>query len=184
MFKDIILENIIMHNVRVEQINDVAKQSDTDPSLAQLDFNFEGTWNTETDKVQFTGDVKFPNGEITLEADFPAFLGGEGRAPSALTYCFYGAMSCYGSTFATQAAMMGVEIEEMKISLSLGVDFRSALGVGSFPPMKGFNFEVFVKSSASNEDIQKVKKLTDERCPAIWAMQNPVPYTTSAIKNS
>lgn len=172
-----------MHNVRVEQINEVANQSKSDASLAQLDFNFEGSWNTNNNKVQFTGDVKFPNGETTLEADFPSFLGGEGRAPSALTYCFYGAMSCYGSTFATQAAMAGVEIEKMKINLTLGVDFRSALGVGQFPPMKGFNFEVFVKSNASDEDIQKIKELTDERCPAIWAMQNPVPFTTSATKD-
>ena len=173
-----------MHNVRVENINEVAKQSESDPSLAQIDFNLAGSWNIENDNVQFTGDVMFPNGELTLEADFPAFLGGEGRAPSALTYCFYGAMSCYGSTFATQAAMAGVEINQMKITLSLGIDFRSALGVGSFPPMKGFNFEVFVKSSASNEDIQKVKGLTDERCPAIWAMENPVPFTTTATKSS
>ena len=70
-----------MHNVRVEQINEVAKQSKSDASLAQLDFNFEGSWNTNNNKVQFTGDVKFPNGETTLEADFPSFLGGEGRAP-------------------------------------------------------------------------------------------------------
>lgn len=173
-----------MHNVRVEKINEVAKQSESDPSLAQIDFNLAGSWNIENDNVQFTGDVMFPNGELTLEADFPEFLGGEGRAPSALTYCFYGAMSCYGSTFATQAAMAGVEINQMKITLSLGIDFRSALGVGSFPPMKGFNFEVFVKSSASNEDIQKVKELTDERCPAIWAMENPVPFTTTATKSS
>ena len=173
-----------MHNVRVEKINEVAKHSESDPSLAQIDFNLAGSWNIENDNVQFTGDVMFPNGELTLEADFPAFLGGEGRAPSALTYCFYGAMSCYGSTFATQAAMAGVEINQMKITLSLGIDFRSALGVGSFPPMKGFNFEVFVKSSASNEDIQKVKELTDERCPAIWAMENPVPFTTTATKSS
>ncbi len=71
----------------------------------------------------------------------------------------------------------------MKINLSLGVDFRSALGVGQFPPMKGFNFKVSVKSNASDEDIQKIKELTDERCPAIWAMQNPVPFTTSATKD-
>ena len=36
-----------MHNVRVEQINEVAKQSKSDASLAQLDFNFEGSWNQE-----------------------------------------------------------------------------------------------------------------------------------------
>ena len=171
-----------MHNVRVEEINKIAKQSHEDPSVAQLDFNFEGDWNTDPDKIQFKGSVKFPKGELTLEADFPEFLGGNGRAPSALTYCFFGAMSCYGSTFATQAAMAGIQLQEMKINLKLGVDFRSALGVGDFAPMKGFMFEVMVKSDANEEDIQNIKKLTDERCPAIWAMQNPVPFSTSAKK--
>ena len=45
-------------------------------------------------------------------------------------------------------------------------------------------FDVQVKSSASDEDVQNVKQLTDERCPAIWAMQNPVPFTTSAVKTN
>ena len=160
----------------------MVEQCQDDASAAQLDFNFEGTWRTNSDQVQFSGDVQFPQGELTLNADFPPFLGGEGRAPSALTYCFYGAMSCYGSTFATQAAMAGVRLDAMTISLKLGVDFRTALGVGDFPPMTGVKFNVKVKSDASDVDIQKVKELTDERCPAIWAMQNPVPFTTDAAK--
>jgi len=93
-------------------------------------------------------------------------------------------MSCYGSTFATQAAMAGVALDEMKISLKLNVDFRGALGLGSFPPLSSFQFDVQVKSSASDEDVQNVKQLTDERCPAIWAMQNPVKFTTSAVKTN
>jgi uncharacterized OsmC-like protein len=171
-----------MHNVRVQEINSIAELCNEDPSVAQLDFIFNGNWNSQSDKVQFSGDVQFPQGELTLTADFPSFLGGEGRAPSALTYCFYGAMSCYGSTFATQAAMANVELEEMTINLKLSVDFRAALGVGDFPPMGGFSFDVKVKSNATDEEIQNVKQFTDERCPAIWAMQNPVPFTTAATK--
>ena len=93
-------------------------------------------------------------------------------------------MSCYGSTFATQAAMAGLEIDTLKINLKLNVDFRGALGIGSFPPLKGFEFKVDIQSGASDDDIQKVKKLTDERCPAIWAMQNPVPFKTTVVKVS
>ncbi len=171
-----------MHNVRVDQIIKMADQCKEEPSSAKLDFNFEGNWNTLEDEVQFSGDILFPQGKITLSADFPPFLGGGGRAPSALSYCFYGAMSCYGSTFATQAAMAGVKLDEMKINFRLSVDFRTALGIGEFPPMSGFEFDVKVKSNASNEEIQKVKQLTDERCPAIWAMQNSVPFTTSVSR--
>ena len=126
--------------------------------------------------------VKFPRGEITFQADFPAFLGGDGRAPTPLAYCFYGAMCCYGTTFATQAAMAGVEISGLKITLNLAVDFRAALGLGEFPPLDEFVFDVYVETNASAEDGQRVKELADSRCPAIWAMTNRVPYRTSARK--
>ena len=81
-------------------------------------------------RVENPGDDKqfwpiiFPQGELELNADFPPFLGGEeGRHQRLL--CFYGAMSCYGSTFATQAAMAGIAFDEMKINLKPNVDFRS-----------------------------------------------------------
>tara|TARA_Y100000746_G_C15398045_1_gene405167 strand:- start:62 stop:586 length:525 start_codon:yes stop_codon:yes gene_type:complete len=172
----------MMHNVRVEQINEKVQECSENSDAATIEFNLEGEWRVSNQERQFGGSLSFPQGELELNADFPPFLGGEGRAPSALAYCFYGAMSCYGSTFATQAAMAGIALDEMKISLRLSVDFRGALGIGSFPPLSGFQFDVKVKSSASNDKVQMVKKLTDERCPAIWAMKNPVPFATSVEK--
>ena len=172
----------MMHNVRLSGIQDKILECNQDSSAATIQFFLSGQWRTSPDDKQFGGTVQFPKGELELEADFPPFLGGEGRAPSALAYCFYGAMSCYGSTFATQAALNGLNIDSMKISLSLNVDFREALGVGAFPPLQDFSFEVEVSCDASNEEVQKIKVLTDERCPAIWAMKNPVPFTTSAAK--
>ena len=171
-----------MHNVRVEQINEKAQECTQNSDAATIEFNLEGEWRVSDQEKQFGGSLSYPQGELELNADFPPFLGGEGRAPSALAYCFYGAMSCYGSTFATQAAMAGIVLDEMKINLKLNVDFSGALGLGSFPPLKDFQFNVQVKSSASDEEVQKIKQLTDERCPAIWAMQNPVPFTTVATK--
>ena len=171
-----------MHNVRVEQINEKAQECTQNSDAATIEFNLEGEWRVSDQEKQFGGSLSYPQGELELNADFPPFLGGEGRAPSALAYCFYGAMSCYGSTFATQAAMAGIVLDEMKINLKLNVDFRGALGLGSFPPLNGFKFNVKVKSSGSDDQVQMVKELTDERCPAIWAMQNPVPFTTAASK--
>lgn len=84
--------------------------------------------------------------------------------------------------------MLGVprpaSIPGLKINLQLEVDFRTSLGLGEFPPMSTFRFSVDVETDASDDDVQRVKKLADERCPAIWAMDNKVPYTTTAAKVS
>jgi uncharacterized OsmC-like protein len=171
-----------MHNVRLDQIEATAKAAVDDPTAAKLEVKLDGGWRVDEESPQFAGIVKFPKGEKLFEADFPPFLGGEGRAPTPLAYCFYGAMCCYGVTFATQAAMAGVSLRSLQISLSLSVDFRAALGLGDVPPLSSFDFQVEVETDAPDEDVQRVKSLADERCPAIWAMQNPVAYSTIARK--
>lgn len=171
-----------MHNVRVEQIDETKQKARQDPEAAKLAVALDGSWRSDESQTQFAGTVAFPKGEVVFDADFPPFLGGEGRAPTPLAYCFYGAMCCYGATFATQAAMAGVEIADLKINLQLEVDFRTALGLGEFPPISSFRFTVDVDTDASDADVQRVKELADQRCPAIWAMDNPVPYTTTATK--
>jgi uncharacterized OsmC-like protein len=171
-----------MHNVRLDQIEATKDSAAQDPSAARLDVKLDGEWRSDEGLPQFAGVVKFPQGEVTFEADFPPFLGGEGRAPTPLAYCFYGAMCCYGATFATQAAMAGVELRGLRIGLGLTVDFHAALGLGDVPPLSSFGFQVEVQTDASDEDVQRVKALADERCPAIWAMRNPVEYTTTARK--
>lgn len=171
-----------MHNVRTEKLEETRSKAADDPKAAMLDVAISGEWNTEENQIQFSGPLKFVEGEVTIEADFPPFLGGAGRAPTPLGYCFYGAMCCYGSTFATQAAMAGVELKALKISLNLSVDFRGSLGMGEFPPLGHFDFQVEVKTDADESAVQKVKQLADERCPAIWAMQNPVSFATAVTK--
>ena len=165
-----------MHNVNVDAIAASAEAATSEPESATVKVHLGGSWNTDPGHAQFSAEVGYPDGMVTLTADFPGLLGGQGRSPSALAYCFYGAMCCYASTFATQAAMEGVEIQDLSVTLDLDVDFRSALGVGDFDPMSTFQFHIEVETEASDDDLDRVKLLTDERCPAIWAMNNPVPH--------
>ncbi|HTH69742.1 MAG TPA: OsmC family protein [Candidatus Saccharimonadales bacterium] len=166
-----------MHNVRVENVKQTAEKARSDPAAAQLNVDLAGEWRLDESKPQFGGTVKFPKGETLFEADFPPFLSGDGRAPSPLIYCFFGALSCYASTFAMQAAMAGVEINGLRARLRLNVDFRGALGVADAQPLDTFRFELAVETAASDADIERIKRLAEERCPAIWAMDHPVPHT-------
>jgi len=168
-----------MHNVRVERIQATREAAAQDPTAAQMEVSLTGEWQVDEALPQFIGPVKFAQGEVAFEADFPPFLGGDGRAPSPLMYCFYGAMCCYAVTFATQAAIEGMELRTLSIGLQLSVDFRPALGMGNQPPISPFAFEVSVETDASDAEVQRIKQLADERCPAIWAMSNPVPHSTT-----
>ena len=170
------------HNVRVDNALQTAEKAKTDPAAAQLNVDLAGDWRVDETKPQFGGTVKFAKGETLFEADFPPFLSGDGRAPSPLIYCFWGALSCYASTFAMQAAMTGLNITALRSRLRLNVDFRGALGVADVVPLDMFRFEIEVETDASAADVARVKRLADERCPAIWAMDHQVPHTTEVRK--
>ena len=172
-----------MHNVRIDNARQTAEKAKKDPSAAQLKIDLVGDWGVDETKPQFGGTVKFAKGETVFEADFPAFLSGDGRAPSPLIYCFWGALSCYASTFAMQAAMAGIAIKSRRPRLRLSVDFRGALGVAEVEPLDEFRFEIEVETDASDADIARVKRLADERCPAIWAMDHQVPHTTDVRRS-
>ena len=165
-----------IHNVRMENAQQTALKAKTDASAAQLKVDLAGEWRADETRAQFGATVKYLKGETVLESDFPPFLAGDGRAPSPLIYCFYGALSCYASTYAMQAAMAGVVLTSLKARLRLTVDFRGALGMGEVVPLDKFVFELDAVTRSSDEEIQRVKRLAEERCPAIWAMNNLVPY--------
>src|SRR4029079_11301376 len=97
---------------------------------------------------------------------------------------FWGALACYASTFAMQAAMAGIEIKALRSRLRLNVDFRGALGVAHVLPLDTFRFEIEVETEASDADVARLKLLADERCPAIWAMDHQVPHTTDVRRAS
>jgi uncharacterized OsmC-like protein len=172
-----------VHNVRVERVMETAVRAAEDPLAAILEVELEGEWRTEATEAQFGGVVVFPLGKALFEADFPAFLGGEGRAPSPLAYYFYGAMACYGSTFATQAALAGLPIADLRVKFWVSVDFRSALGQGDFAPLSALVIDVEVDTDVDELELQRVKTLTDERCPAMWAMKHHVPHRTVARRS-
>ncbi len=70
--------------------------------------------NLEAGQPRFSARVTFEGDEMTLEADQPTGQGGGGSRPGPMLYCLYGLASCYAATFATVAAMMGVELKALR----------------------------------------------------------------------
>jgi hypothetical protein len=114
-----------------------------------------------------------------LEADFPPFLGGGGTDP-IMAYCFWGDVLLQGHLRHAGGDGRG-HPPSLQISLSFPLTSARLLGSATFP-LSSFDFRVDVETDASDDEVQRVKSLADERCPAIWAMQNPVAYSTTARK--
>lgn len=166
-----------MHNINLEALSASVAKCQSDPTVFQIPMNIEGEWRVNENEPQFGAKVKLPSGEeVLFESDFPPFLGGKGRKPSPLQYCFFGGMSCLASTLALTFARENISIRSMKFKTSGMIDFNQALGLSENPPIQNLTWEICVDADISDQDLARIAELAEKRCPASWMMNNIVPY--------
>ena len=168
-----------MHNVNVEAVEEAAAKAQENPGGATQPVAFDGEWQTAEGAVQFTAEIPLPDGRsVTFEADYPPQMGGSGAAPGPLAYCFWGGIACFAMTFAQEAALKGIEIRSLKARVRTEMNMSRALGVGELPPVEGIDWYLEVDADAGEEELAEVKKLSDERCPGAYCIQNPIELRT------
>jgi len=166
------------NNVNLDALQVFSETIQKDPSKGKRTNKIEGTWNLETGKPQFSAEISYKEGKLTLEADQPPFSGGGGTRPGPMHYCLFGLASCYTATFATIAAQEGVELKSLKVEVESDVSFAKVFGVSDAPIIEEVRIELQVESEAGEEKIDEIAKLAEERCPGVYCMTNPVPLKT------
>ena len=170
-----------MHNVNVDAVEATADKARTDPTTAVQHVTFDGHW--QASGPQFRATIAVPNGEpVVFEADFPPPMGGTGSAPNPLAYCVWGGLACYAMTYALEAAREGVELTALRATVSADVDLSRALGVSERPPVEGIDWLLEVESDASDEVLERLRLLADERCPGAYCVRNPIPLETRVAR--
>lgn len=167
-----------MHNVNVEALKETIEKANEDASSVRQPVVFDGDWQTQDGAAQFRATIKFPQGEMTFESDFPPPMGGSGAAPNPLAYCFWGGLACYAMTFAQEAALQGVELRSLTGRIETEVDQSRALGVTENPPVEQMEWRLEAEADVPDEKLQDIKRLADEHCPGVWCLKNPVNLVT------
>lgn len=168
-----------MHNMNVEAVRQTIAAAEQDPAAAVQPVAFNGEWQTEEGDVQFRTEIPLPDGSsVDFECDYPPHMGGTGRAPNPLAYCFWGGLACFAMTYAQEAAVRGVEIRSLRARVSTELDMSRALGVSDRPPVEGIDWFLEVDADASPEVLAEIKTDSDERCPGAYCISNPIKLST------
>ena len=166
------------NNVSLENLEKTLTAFRADPGKARKTNRVEGVWNLEAGHPQFTARVAFEGGEMTLEADQPTGQGGGGSRPGPMHYCLFGLASCYTATFATTAAVMGVELKKLEVTVESDVNFAPVFGLSEEPTIEGVRITLSVESEAPQEQVEEVERLAAQRCPGVFCMANAIPFET------
>ncbi len=167
------------NNVNLDALEKSDQTIRSDASKARRTNRVEGTWNLSEGQPQFSAELSFEGGKITVEADQPTFLGGGGTRPGPMMYALYGTASCFTATFVTVASQEGLKLDEVKTSVEADIDFSKVFSIADRPIVEEVRISLSVKSPASREELEKVIRLSEETCPASWCLRSPIKVAAS-----
>jgi len=167
-----------LNNISVQELRSTLKAFEKEPQKAKKTNRVEGIWQLEEGKPQFVATLEFEKGKIRMEADQPTSLGGSGLSPGPIQFCLFGLAACYCATFATIAAMENIPIGELKVEVESDVNFAAVFGIVNGPIIEEVRLNLYVRSDAPREEIERVERAALDTCPGIYCMKNPIPIRT------
>lgn len=167
----------VLNNINLDLQGITAKKARESNNSIPVEKTIIGEFNL-SGSPQFSAHVSTESTKFELECDEPSLLGGPGVHPTPLTYLLYGVMACYSSSLASQCAVEGIELKDLKVRGKLIYDLGPAVNESSNPIIKGLKLDI-ISSSNLEEQIKRAWK----KCPAVYAIQHPIPTEISQTES-
>jgi len=122
----------------------------------------------------------------TIETDMSKGIGGMDTAPSP-GWLFRAAMaSCDATLIAMRAAMLGIELDRVEVSIDSESNDYGILGIDESVPAGPLSIRTRVAVAARNTDGEAIRDLVDwavAHCPVCDAAKRAVPVTVEIADN-
>ncbi|MDW8008720.1 MAG: OsmC family protein [Chloroflexota bacterium] len=174
----------VVNNVDLDAVAREAEAIARDPARGRRVNRGELQWHPDPSGPQMTVSARFENGELRLELDSPTFMGGKGSRPGPLHLCVLGLLSCFTATFVTAASSRGIQLRSLKATGECQLDLGRAFGVSEAPTVQGVTFSIEADTDAPPEELEAARQEALARCPAVFALSNPIPVTAEVRKAS
>ena len=173
-----------MNHMNLEGMKKFLEEAKGDLSKTKKSKKIECSWNFEEGKPQIESRVQHPKGETVLQSDFAPFMGGEGLAPDPIQYCLFGLAACFAGTFMSMATMIGIKIQDLRVSAENFTDLSKTLGLTNNPIVEKVKIIATVKADAKEGQLKELEKMAHERFPGVYCLVNPIPLETELVIQS
>jgi len=171
-----------VNGIDVNNLNGMIEAVKQNPTLAQATFHSHTAWKRGFQSEAAIGDyvqagATVPRGRsFRLTGDHPEGLLGQNTAPAAVETLIAAASACIAGGWATFGAAMGIPVEALEIDLEGDVDLQGFMGLGKNvrPGLQRIRGTIYVKSPASDEQLQSLKDTAEKRSPVVDSLRVPV----------
>ena len=115
--------------------------------------------------------------DFSVEVDEPPVLGGTDRAPNPVEYALAALATCQEITYRLHAAALGIALDDVRVELKGDIDLRGFFAVdpGVRPGFSKISGTVHFDSTASEDDLRRLKDTVDAHCPVLDLFRNATP---------
>jgi putative redox protein len=140
-----------------------------------------------TARATFKSESKLANGfrsevqirEHRLTVDEPTRIGGSDQGPTPVELVLAALGTCQEITYRAFATALGIPLDQVAVTVEGDIDFRGFFAID--PTVRaGFNairVDVAIQSSASQEDLARLRETVNRHCPVLDMLTRPVPVT-------
>lgn len=179
----------LLNGVDTAALSETVAAVRQEPALAQVTFTLGSQWLDGCHQIATTGPVRQNRAEIdtrtaqyTLESDEPAALLGTDKAASPGEYVLQALAGCYAVTFATNAAVRGVELSSLRFDLEADFDLQGFLNLDDTVRPGAQEVRVTVHAESPNADREQLADLVEavqQRSPIRDTLASAVTVTTT-----
>lgn len=121
--------------------------------------------------------------QFTQIIDEPESIGGSDQGPSPVEVALAALGSCHEITYRMCADELDIPLDGVSVKLSGNIDFQGFFGVGEAvrPGFGDVDVEVALESSASQDELGRLKQIVEGRCPVLDMFRNKTPVNTSLV---
>lgn len=172
-----------INNVDLDKVSNTVTKGKEDKNTLKKPVKLQGEWNLDSNsEYQFKTELPFEKGSEIIEIDSPSFLGGDGNRLGPMAYCVAGITSCFIGTFAGIASQQGVKLTKLKVNTECNINFAKTFDLSDEPISEGINFQIDAQSeNADNQKLQKILKMAEERCPAMYSMSHKIDVNAKIV---
>lgn len=115
--------------------------------------------------------------DFTVGVDEPPSLGGTDQAPNPVEYALAALATCQEITYRLHADALGIPLRDVSVELEGELDLRGFFGAAKDvrPGFLRVSGSVSFDSSASKEDLARLKAVVDAHCPVLDLFNNATP---------
>ena len=157
-----------LNEVNLEAIGDLAAKIGEEPEVANTIWKADIRW---TGGFRSEATVR----DFTLTSDEPTLLGGTDTAANPVEQLLASLGNCLAVGYAANAAIAGIEIEDMQITLEGDLDLHTFLGLrDENAGYESIRVKVDITSDATDDQLQALHEKVVDSSPVGHSLSRPV----------